>query len=1108
MSSVLRIAICLLFVLGTAKSQEITLLQPTDGLKHQNSRSVTFRWEGNYEYYRLLIGKNIESLSLHGDKITIPEYTVSELDTNQIYYWRIIGFNNAQIDTSMVISFSTDDAILKITKSYITDNTVKIDSALIDLLPSKTAIVLVDFVKQTLPPDSILSPAMQNAIELIESSRRHGILVIHVIHDYDYYVKPKKGEIVVKSDPIHWKGQVFKVIDDNVNLQLLYDDPGIESYLKSVGINNLLYFGFSPSECVLWSRYNSVYNVHKRNPDIFNTVLVSDCSETDSSQYEWTLDIFRERYSLTNLSEVAKALGDSINVKKLILENKSDYNNNFNGNIGSDIRKNTAIIVLNLSNEYLEKNSASTQRYEASIQLTKGLISFARVYQLPIVFINNYSQGNLGITPEPGDISIFGNSFKDEQLLWNYLNDFGIQDMIVTGVISDKSSLFPMSDPGSLTFHRNGGYFAEDKSWRTFFLEDCIYADTIQFNLSSDTIKAIYLHLATGDGLSVDQYKTSMFSILRHNTNKLPSIIPIPNQVAVEDNIFEYHVSAFDPDSAQDNDYVTFRLVHKPSWLSIDRITGTISGTPLIYNLYDTVVVVEALDQYSGVTYQQFSISITHVNHIPEIVSIGSFVAQEDSLYTYQVRTEDPDTLVGDVLTYSLTKKPSWLSIHSGTGLISGIPRGHNVGDTLVTVRVADGKGGIASQAYPISVRHTNHAPVFVTQVDTTAIEDSLYVYTVRASDQDSVLFGDIVRYRLSVKPKWLRIDSVSGVITGTPAGMQARDTVVDIQAIDNKGGIGEQSFTLHVQHVNHPPVITSLPDTVASEDSLYTYHIKASDPDVVFFGDSLRIKNIILPLWLKIYGDSLVAGTPGWLNVGDTLAAFVLSDGRGGEILQNWVIRIFHINHKPIVGSLLFPQPEDTIILKEPPVPIKFVWNSAKDKDIVDTLHYIITIQGPGLDTTIAGIKDTMVSMTFMKRLKQSSRYRWWIEVNDGYATVASYDTNKFKTSDKITSVFVKGSAIPKMYALAQNYPNPFNPTTMVQYDLPEESQIRLTVHNLLGQIVGVIFDGIQHAGRYEINWRPASASSGIYFLIMEAKGQTENQTHFRAVIRMLLLR
>jgi hypothetical protein len=110
--------------------------------------------------------------------------------------------------------------------------------------------------------------------------------------------------------------------------------------------------------------------------------------------------------------------------------------------------------------------------------------------------------------------------------------------------------------------------------------------------------------------------------------------------------------------------------------------------------------------------------------------------------------------------------------------------------------------------------------------------------------------------------------------------------------------------------------------------------------------------------------------------------------------------------------------------------------------------------------------------------------------------------------TFEIIGGLEVQVGSLPIKFLLAQNYPNPFNPTTKIQYDLPEESQIRLTVHNLLGQIVGVIFDGIQHAGRYEINWRPASASSGVYFLVMEAKGQTENQTHFRAVVRMLLLR
>ena len=59
-------------------------------------------------------------------------------------------------------------------------------------------------------------------------------------------------------------------------------------------------------------------------------------------------------------------------------------------------------------------------------------------------------------------------------------------------------------------------------------------------------------------------------------------------------------------------------------------------------------------------------------------------MAHEDTLYQYQVVAHDPDTLIGQVLSYALTQKPGWLSV-SASGMVSGIPRGVNVGDSMVT---------------------------------------------------------------------------------------------------------------------------------------------------------------------------------------------------------------------------------------------------------------------------------------------------------------------------------------------------------------------------------------------------------------------------------------
>ncbi|MDI6778975.1 MAG: M28 family peptidase [Bacteroidota bacterium] len=71
--------------------------------------------------------------------------------------------------------------------------------------------------------------------------------------------------------------------------------------------------------------------------------------------------------------------------------------------------------------------------------------------------------------------------------------------------------------------------------------------------------------------------------------------------------------------------------------------------------------------------------------------------------------------------------------------------------------------------------------------------------------------------------------------------------------------------------------------------------------------------------------------------------------------------------------------------------------------------------------------------------------------------------------------------------FSLNQNYPNPFNPSTEIPYTLANDSYVRLSVYNILGEKVATIFEGRQDAGSYKQNWSP-NLSSGIYFYRLEA--------------------
>ena len=89
---------------------------------------------------------------------------------------------------------------------------------------------------------------------------------------------------------------------------------------------------------------------------------------------------------------------------------------------------------------------------------------------------------------------------------------------------------------------------------------------------------------------------------------------------------------------------------------------------------------------------------------------------------------------------------------------------------------------------------------------------------------------------------------------------------------------------------------------------------------------------------------------------------------------------------------------------------------------------------------------------------------------------------------------------ALPTSYGLLQNSPNPFNPTTTIRYALPEASDVKISVFNILGQNVRDLVNSHLEAGTHEVVWDGKSSSgdqvaSGIYFYKISANNFTDTK-------------
>jgi hypothetical protein len=105
-----------------------------------------------------------------------------------------------------------------------------------------------------------------------------------------------------------------------------------------------------------------------------------------------------------------------------------------------------------------------------------------------------------------------------------------------------------------------------------------------------------------------------------------------------------------------------------------------------------------------------------------------------------------------------------------------------------------------------------------------------------------------------------------------------------------------------------------------------------------------------------------------------------------------------------------------------------------------------------------------------------------------------------------KLILILSDRSEIPTEYKLHQNYPNPFNPVTSIAYELPVESKVRLSVFNILGELVAIIADDLQDEGYHSSDWDASNIASGVYFYKLEAAGISDYTKSFVQIKKMLL--
>ena len=114
----------------------------------------------------------------------------------------------------------------------------------------------------------------------------------------------------------------------------------------------------------------------------------------------------------------------------------------------------------------------------------------------------------------------------------------------------------------------------------------------------------------------------------------------------------------------------------------------------------------------------------------------------------------------------------------------------------------------------------------------------------------------------------------------------------------------------------------------------------------------------------------------------------------------------------------------------------------------------------------------------------------------------ICSFDGMIYKFVQTLSTVD-HGDRIPNGFSLYQNYPNPFNPITTINYDLPENKHVKITIYNMLGKQIKILVNKYKPPGRYEAKWAGTDrfgkqVANGVYLVIM----QTRNFSQARKIV------
>ncbi len=373
-------------------------------------------------------------------------------------------------------------------------------------------------------------------------------------------------------------------------------------------------------------------------------------------------------------------------------------------------------------------------------------------------------------------------------------------------------------------------------------------------------------------------------------------------------------------DSDPDGDPLTAVLASGPAHGSLTlNADGSFAYTPSTHFYGSDSFTYEASDGTAQSAPATVNITVTHVNQPPTAAGDSYNTAENTALNVAAPgvlgNDSDPD---GDPLTAVLASSPAHGSLTlNADGSFVYTPSTYFYGSDSFTYEASDGTAQSAPATVNITVNHVNQAPVAVDDSYNATEDTVLTVAAPGVLGNDSDPDGDSMTATLIDGPSHgVASLNPDGSFTYTPSTNFFGSDAFTYQASDGTLQSSNATVTIHVAHVNHPPVAVDDSLTIAENSGPHPIDVLAndSDPD----GDPLTISQVTQPLNGSV---TIAAGATGVTYTatsnfyGTNSFTYTIIDGQGGAATATVTVAVLHVAVAPVAQDDSYQVLENDIL-------------------------------------------------------------------------------------------------------------------------------------------------------------------------------------------------